>query len=91
MTTKKMTGIKIWQYERIKKSALLVELSVNKLLAEKKEISLSSIVKASKDIDSSGKGLCESTILRNQQCNEIYKKHTVLKRISYKKNSWGNV
>ncbi|MBU3895399.1 hypothetical protein KH388_22150 [Serratia rubidaea] len=77
MTKKNMNGIYAWQRRRIENSVLLVERAIGELLAGKQRISLAAIVQVSRNVDPAGKGVSASTILRNQQCHAIYKKHSV--------------
>ncbi|ECA3873186.1 hypothetical protein YQ86_17710 [Salmonella enterica subsp. enterica] len=79
MAKNNMNGIYAWQRGRIEKSVSLVEQAINELSAGQQRISLTTIVKASKNIDPAGKGVSASTILRNKQCHALYKRHEVPK------------
>lgn len=85
MTKKNMSGIYIWQRKRVENSLSLVKCAIDELLAGKLRISLTTIVLASKSVDPAGKGVSASTILRNKQCHELYKKHATLSGSSQKK------
>ncbi|WP_342753698.1 hypothetical protein AAGQ96_12445 [Pantoea sp. MBD-2R] len=87
MTKKNMSGIYTWQRKRVENSLSLVKRAIDELLAEKLRISLTTIVLASKSVDPAGKGVSSSTILRNRQCHELYKKHTTLSGSSQKKRT----
>ncbi|KAF6639383.1 hypothetical protein HFD95_01805 [Pantoea sp. EKM10T] len=87
MTKKNMSGIYTWQRKRVENSLSLVKRAIDELLAEKLRISLTTIVLASKSVDPAGKGVSTSTILRNKQCHELYKKHATLTGSSQKKRN----
>lgn len=87
MTKKNMSGIYIWQRKRIENSLSLVKRAIDELFAGKQRISLTTIVLASKNVDPAGKGVSASTILRNRQCHELYKKHATLSGSSQKKRT----
>ncbi|CNH94783.1 hypothetical protein [Yersinia intermedia] len=87
MTKKNMSGIYAWQRGRVENSALLVESAIGELLAGKQRISLAAIVQASKNVDPAEKGVSASTILRNQRCHAIYKKHSAPKASNQKSRS----
>jgi len=87
MTKKNMSGIYTWQRKRVENSLSLVKRAIDELLAGKLRISLTTIVLASKSVDPAGKGVSTSTILRNKQCHELYKKHATLTGSSQKKRT----
>ena len=53
----------------------LVKKTVDTLLHEKQQVSLSTIVAKSQEVDLEGKGVSISAIQRNEQANTYYKKH----------------
>lgn len=87
MTKKNMSGIYTWQRKRVENSLSLVKRAIDELLAGKLRISLTTIVLTSKSVDPTGKGVSASTILRNRQCHEMYKKHATLSGSSQKKRT----
>lgn len=87
MTNKNMSGIYTWQRNRVENSVSLVKRANDVLLSGRLRISLTTIVLASKSVDPAGKGVSASTILRNRQCHELYKKHATLSGSSQKKST----
>ncbi|WP_224223562.1 hypothetical protein [Escherichia coli] len=85
MTNKNMSGIYTRQRNRVENSVSLVKRAIDVLLSGRLRISLTTIVLASKSVDPAGKGVSASTILRNRQCHELYKKHATLSGSSQKK------
>lgn len=53
----------------------LVKKTIDTLLHEKQQVSLSTIVAKSQEVDLEGKGVSISAIQRNEQANTYYKKH----------------
>jgi hypothetical protein len=76
---------------RRQRSVDLVERSVDILVREQKKVSVASIVAKSKEIDSDGLGVSESTILNNGEVRTYYEQHRTWKGSRNKRSAITNM
>jgi hypothetical protein len=76
---------------RRQRSVDLVKRSVDILVREQKKVSVASIVAKSKEIDSDGLGISESTILNNNEARTYYEQHRTWKGSRNKRSVIGGM